>query len=207
MPDYVFNKTDGLYRVKSTGRAITERELYQWVEDAVTAGGKNLERFARQLQGGEIDSVDWAISTGEEIRNMHRAVAMIASGGKQQMSHSDWGFVGARIREQLSYFNRFASEVDNIPDGAKLTDAFVARAKSYHHAAYETFAKALRRRIVRDGQAQFEENQLEAGAEHCEGCLAASAEGRVPVGTLTPVGDRECGSRCLCRIIYVREAA
>ena len=203
--EYVFSKSTGNYRNKATGRKVSDRQLYGWVEDAVTRGGANLERFARQLQRGEINKAQWALSSGEEIRNMHRAVAMIANGGKAQMGPSQWGFVGSRIRSELTYFNAFASEVDNIPEGAVLTDAFVSRAKSYFNAAYTTYAQALRRRVIEASHADFEENILEAGSVHCEGCLGASAAGPVPIGTLVEIGARECGGRCRCRIVYSSE--
>lgn len=204
---FSYSKSEGVYRYQPSGRKVSDRQLYQWVENAVETGGANLEKYARQLQDGAISTTDWAISAGTEIRDMHRAVAMIANGGKSQMTPSDWGFVGAKVREQLSFFNGFASEVDNIPDGATLTDAFVSRARSYYHAAYTTFAQALARRVAQNGHAEMEENLLETGSEHCEGCLAATAAGRVAIGTLTPVGDRECRFRCKCRIVYIREAA
>jgi hypothetical protein len=201
---FQFLKGEGVYRYKESGRRVSDQQLYRWVENAAAAGAKNLEKYARQLQKGEISVTEWAISAGEEIRDMHRAAAMIAAGGKNNMSQSDWGFVGSRLRQELSYFNRFVNEIENLPEGAPLPGGFISRAKSYHHAVYETYASALRRRVVANDQARAEKNVLESGAEHCEGCIAATQAGEVPLGTLTPIGERECGSRCLCRIIYVR---
>lgn len=206
MPEYEFLKSSGRYRNKITGEFVTEQQLYEWVETTVEVAGANIEIYARQLIAGEINRAEWAISAGTEIRDMHRAVSMIAFGGKANMGPSEWGFVGSAVRREMSYFNVFASLVDETPIEA-LGEAFVSRAVSYFHSAYTTFAQALRRRIIAAGQAATELNILESGAEHCDGCLVATAMGEVPVGTLVPIGSRDCGLRCKCRIIYIREDA
>jgi hypothetical protein len=162
----------------------------------------NLGAVAEDLRAGKINDAEWALRSIEEIRNGHRAVAIIAGGGKGNMGASEWGFVGSRIRSELTYFNGFANEIGNRPDGAQLTSAFVSRAKSYGAAIYATYEQALRRRVIRDDTADFETNILESGTDHCDGCLEQTARGKVYIGELLPVGDRECGSRCRCRIVY-----
>jgi hypothetical protein len=42
-------------------------------------------------------------------------------------------------------------------------------------------------------------------ADHCEGvgsCIEQTARGKVPIGSLIPVGDRRCLRRCHCTIEY-----
>lgn len=204
--EFQFLRSEGVYRYKESGRKLSDRQLYAQVEKVTSRAGNELERTARLLQSGEISVTDWAISSGELIRDLHRAVALIAGGGSSNMTPSDWGFAGSRIRSELTFFNAFVNEVEALPEGAVLTDAFVARAASYQHAAYVTYSQALRRRHLRNGTATLEQNILESGAEHCEGCLAATAAGSVPIGTLTQIGARDCNSRCKCRIVYMREA-
>jgi hypothetical protein len=46
-----------------------------------------------------------------------------------------------------------------------------------------------------------EENQLHP-AEHCQSCLDEAARGWVPIGTLIPIGQRDCLGRCRCTISY-----
>lgn len=204
---FQFSKSEGFYRYKESSRKVSDRQVYAWVESAVTEVGNDLERLAIQLQKGEISREEWALAAGREIRDIHRAVAFIANGGKANMTASTNGFLGSRVRQELAYFNAFANEIGNLPEGAELTDAFVSRAKSYYHAAYTTYAQALRRRMIASGQRLSERNILEAGAEHCQGCLDATDAGVVPIGTLVAVGARECGGRCKCRIVYFKEAA
>ena len=207
MPDFIYSKTTGNYRYKSTGNAVPPSRVNGWIDKAADRLKQNLGRIAEDHRAGRINLAEWVIQTGEELRNAHRAVTMIAVGGKQNMTQSDWGFVGATIRRELQYLNNFANTIENRPPSTQLTEAFVSRAKSYSAAIYETYEKARRRRIQRETQADFEENVLEPGAEHCSGCLSATAQGVVPIGTLTEIGDRECGSKCRCRIRYWKQGA
>ena len=202
MPDFIYSKSTGNYRYKSTGNAVPPERVNGWIDKAADTLKDNLARIAQQHREGKINLSEWVIQTGEELRNAHRAVTIIAMGGKQNMQQSDWGFVGAVIRRELQYLNNFANTIENRPPNTELTQAFVSRAASYGAALYETYEKAKRRRIIRELQAEFEENVLEPGAEHCAGCLEATGQGIVPVGTLAAVGDRDCGSKCRCRIRY-----
>lgn len=202
MPEFVFDKSTSQYRNKSNSRPVSDVKLFAEVEKAVNRGQKKLERIAKQHEKDKINRAEWVIQTGEEIKAMYRAVMMIGYGGKNAMGPREWGFVGSVVREQLTYLNSFANQIDN--DLVKLDAAFVRRAASYAQSAYAAYAQAVGRRLQRDGIQGEEENILEAGAEHCEGCLNATAAGRVPIGTLTPIGHRDCKGRCRCRIVTYR---
>lgn len=202
MPEFQYSKSTGNYRYKSSGHRVEPATVNGWIDNLAEKTKENLGRIAEEHRAGKINLADWVIQTGEEIRNAHRAVAIIAAGGRDNMTPSDWGFVGSQVKRELQYLNGFANAVENRPADSTLTTAFVSRAKSYGAAVYETYGKAMARRIVRQGQADTEQNELEPGAEHCADCLDATAQGRVPLGTLTPIGDRECGPKCRCRIIY-----
>lgn len=207
MPEFIYSKSTGNYRYKSSGNAVPPERVNGWIDRAANTMKENLGRIAQEHRDGKINLSEWVIQTGEELRNAHRAVTMVAMGGKQNMQQADWGFVGAVIRRELAYLNNFANTIENRPPNTELTQAFVSRAASYGAALYETYEKAKRRRIIRETQADLEENVLEPGAEHCVGCLEATAQGTVPVGTLTAIGDRECGSKCRCRIRYWKRGA
>ncbi|MGE0131930.1 MAG: hypothetical protein AB7U82_27920 [Blastocatellales bacterium] len=202
MPDFVFSKKTGNYRYKASGHAVPPERISGWIERAAEQMERDLARHAEDLRAGRINDAEWALRSTEAIKNGHRAVAVIAGGGKANMAASDWGFLGATIRRELSYFNRFANEVEARPEGAQLADAFVSRAKSYGAAIYSTFEQQQRRRVLKDGTHAFERNILEGGRQHCDGCLRETSRGKVGVGELIPVGERDCGTRCRCRIEY-----
>lgn len=199
---YRFNRRTGEYRDAKTGKVVTPERLSRWIVTATESAESNLKTIAASLKSGKINVAEWTIQSATEITNMHRAVTMAAAGGKKAMTLSDWGFVGGRLRSEISYLNRFSSEIENLPEGARLTDAFIERAGSYADAGFATYEQAQRRRVIRDGTADEEANILEAGVQHCDDCLEQTAAGRVPVGTLLEIGARSCGSHCRCRIEY-----
>jgi len=202
---FIFSKTTGRYRYASNGNVVPAERINGWIDSASKKMGENMAGIADDLRKGKINDAEWVIRMAEEIKNGHRAVALIAGGGRSNMSASDWGFIGSIIKRELNYLNGFANELANRPADAQLTQAFVSRAKSYSAAIYSTYEQMVRRRVLRDGQAAFEINILEGGAEHCAGCLEETARGKVPVGELVAVGHRDCAMRCRCRIEYLAE--
>lgn len=202
---FIFSQKTGNYRYASNGNVVPPERINNWIDDASKKMGENLAQIADDLRKGKINEAEWVIRMSEEIKNGHRGVALIAGGGRSNMTVSDWGWLGSVIRRELTYLNGFANEIANRPAGTQLTQAFISRAKSYSASIYSTYEQMVRRRVLRDGQAAFEINILEPGAEHCAGCIEATERGKVPVGELVAVGHRDCLMRCRCRIQYLTE--
>lgn len=196
MSKFLWSTSRQQFLYTSTGQPVAEDLIRGFVEETVNKAGRNLQRIAQLRKAEKINNAEWVIRSGEELKNMHRSLAMVASGGRQQMTPRSWGEVGAILRREFSYLNRFANELDNIPVNAVLTDEFVRRAGSYANAGYSTYQSGVRAREIRFGGRQ-ERNVLGA-ADHCEECLEMTARGWVPAGTLTPIGSRICNSGCRC---------
>jgi len=47
-----------------------------------------------------------------------------------------------------------------------------------------------------------EERSVLGIADHCDGCLAEAGKGWRPIGTLLPIGGRDCKARCRCHFEY-----
>ena len=198
MPDIIFDTSKGVYRFEKSRRIVPQKRIDDLVSKVADRTSIRLGKLASAYAKGDISLPAWVLESTDEIKAGHRAVSMIASGGKSRMGPREWGSAGARMRSELMYFTAFSNEVDTLELGA----AFEARAASYGQAVYSTHAQGLAMRHEKDGTASTESNILDDGAAHCEGCLEADAAGEVPLGTLTPIGARDCGSRCRCRIVY-----
>jgi hypothetical protein len=76
----------------------------------------------------------------------------------------------------------------------------LARTEMYVAGMHRTF-EATRRG---DAAAVFteEKNVLGATDQHCAVCKGETRRGYVPVGSLIPIGQRTCMSRCLCRYVF-----
>ena len=205
MPDFVFDVTEGVYRFKG-GKQVPQERIDNLVAKAADKASERLERLAKSYAKGTISHPEWVTASTDQIKAAHRAVAMIAAGGKDRMGPKQWGHVGGRLRSELAYLDRFVNLADNAAR-AELGDAFIARAASYGQSVYMTHADGLARRHQNDETASLEANELDDGAEHCDDCLDQTDAGEVPIGTLIPIGERSCQSRCRCRLVYSGVAA
>lgn len=80
---------------------------------------------------------------------------------------------------------------------------FVARVESYADSVHHAAQNANRATAIRQGV--FKVERLIMGVpktEHCDECPADAAKGWVPIGTLKPIGARQCENHCLCHYQY-----
>jgi hypothetical protein len=137
------------------------------------------------------------------IAERHIAAAAAAAGGLDNITEADRLLVRQRILEQFEFLDRFAAQISR----GELSDAQIAaRIKLYDEAARGTFSEINQQVHLRAGFT-YEQNFLGVGvANHCRECPAQSALGRVPIGSLIPIGQRTCLGNCRCRLRYYRSA-
>lgn len=181
------------------GRAVTDAEMHDLIDQITMRAGDEIEALSQDLIAGRISSADWQIAMLDQIKQGNRAMALLAFGGAALMGASQWGQIGALIREQNSYFQRFAAGVDagEVTLGAEL----IARARLYASALYGVYAQMVRRREQAAG-AVLARRVLDAGAEHCEDCPAWASEEFQPIEDVPPIGTSQCMVRCRCHIEY-----
>lgn len=80
---------------------------------------------------------------------------------------------------------------------------FVSRVESYGGSVHHAAQNANRATAIKQGV--FKVERLVMGrpkTDHCPECPNDAALGWQPIGTLRPIGDRECGVLCLCHFEY-----
>lgn len=189
------------YYSLETGRFVPFSAVRNALESVIDASGVQMNILSTQLQGGEITLAQWQAGMMESIKTAHVAATAAANGGWAQVGQAEWGAAGQMIREQYDYLRRFAGQIAN---GEQALDGrFLVRADMYADAARGTY-EAIRQRIrVMEGYEE-ERSVLEPGVDHCDGCLERAAEGWQPIGSLLPIGDAECLTRCHCEMRYRR---
>ena len=150
-----------------------------------------------QLQAHTITLAEWQTQMATEIKLLHTGAAAVGRGGWAQMTPSDWGWTGQRIRAQYGWLRNFAHDV--AVGHQPMDGRVLARAAMYAEAARSTQREMQRFNAQTIGRTQ-ERNVLGA-AEHCGGCLDATSRGWVPLGSLPAIGARTCRSRCRCSIV------
>lgn len=197
---YGWNEQAGRYVNQTTGRFVPFTAVKSELEAVVSASQQRMAAVSQQLIDRQITVKEWQLAMAREIKEAHIASAAASKGGWAQMTQSDWGWTGAKIKEQYQYLKNFANEIASGKQ--KLDGRLMVRAEMYGAAQRTTFEE-MRRRYERN-KGLTEERRILGPAEHCtssgdlEGCLELASKGWQPIGTLPRIGQSPCRVNCKC---------
>lgn len=197
---FAWDEASGRYRDLQNGRFVSRgkaRGLLDAYTDRISDRAAGLsEKLAR----GEISVGEWETGMRGLIKRTHAVHAAAARGGWERMTPSDWGRVGSVVKEQYRYLRSFSADValGVVPR----TGALAVRARLYAEAGRRSHFDTERRLMV--GRGYVEERSVLGVADHCAGCESAAAQGWQPIGSLPPIGERDCLVRCRCHFDYRR---
>ena len=199
MPDYAWNGSR--YYDRDTGRFISSSTVRSALEQVMESSAINMNNLSQQLLGNEISLADWQRGMMKEIKLSHINAAMSANGGPAQMTPSDWGFAGQRIRTQYEYLNNFAGQIASGEQ--QLNGQVIVRTDLYGQAARGTY-EAQRQRVEVGNGMEEERRILEKDGANCVGCIEQVDLGWQPIGTLSEIGSEDCYANCRCEKEYRR---
>lgn len=159
----------------------------------------NLQELAQKLLNGEITVSQWQAEMRDYIRIIHRDAAATAMGGAENVTKSQWGYVGSLVKKQYAYLDKFAQDILKNPD-SWLNGKLFVRMNLYERAAWGTFEQVIRRQMESEGY--DEERRVLGVADHCPGCLEQASQGWQPINTLDAIGEEECATNCHCVFEY-----
>lgn len=116
--------------------------------------------------------------------------------GPQELTVEESKILTAQVVAQESYLKNFEAQV---VAGSQSPEGIPARAAMYGHAVWGTALNTQRQVVIDSGEATEERNIL-GNSDHCRDCPVETAKGWVPIGTLIPIGGRECLTSCRCWI-------
>lgn len=183
------------------GKPVPPESVRRFVVDTVEAAKGRMESIAK----GYLDSRNSAAlytEMLEEIRSMHVALAMVAQGGREQMTNSSWARVGNVIKSERGYLRGFERDVAN----GKQSDAqILARAIQYAESSYKTYENSVLQREKESGTA-YARRVLDSGADHCEDCPSLATEEFLRITEVAEIGDSSCSGRCRCYLEFAEAA-
>lgn len=194
-----WNVTAGRY-VDARGRFVDRQAIRRAIDAAIDGTARKMRETSNGLRDGTVTLDEWHLQMRTHIKNTHLWNRAAARGGWAQMTQADYGAVGNAVRQQYAYVDRFAGEI--AADAQKLDGRFLRRAEMYAQAGRRTYDVADREEQRTRGQTR--ERNILGDADHCGECVALSALGFVAIGTLKPIGSRECLTSCRCFIEYGR---
>lgn len=196
---YGWNEAAGQYYRLDNKRFVKRIEVRDAFEKAIDATKADMRRVSTALQNGEISVAEWRGEMMRYVKRVHVAESCAARGGWAQMSQADWGAVGGRIKRQYQYLENFAQEIHS-GKYAVTGGNFLNRVDMYADAGRGTYERTVTKLMTDRGYT--EERNVLGVADHCPECLAETARGWVPIGTLIPIGNRICLTNCHCEKEY-----
>lgn len=192
-----YNDVEGLYYT-AQGAAIDPLGIRQAVDVVIDAQRAKTAALTERLRIGALKLHEWESLMHADLKALHLAIGTVANGGTAQMSQAAYGALGAELKKQYEYLNRFAIQV--AAGYQPINGTLLSRADLYVEAARTTYADVLHRQALVHGQQ--EARRVLGGAEHCPGCVAEASKGWVPIGEIRPIGSQQCRTRCRCSIEY-----
>lgn len=188
----------GRYRDRATGRFVSELTVRGDLDKYIDAKNAKLDSLTTQLRNREISLADWQTQMRNEIRTAHTNAAMVAKGGRDQMTNADWGRTGRELRTQYEYLDKWAADIAS--GKVKLDGRANVRAQLYGDASRGTYEQNRRAAAATNGN-NLERRILHA-AESCQDCIEYAGRGWQPIGTLPVIGASICRTNCKCTFEY-----
>lgn len=193
-----WDSTAGRYR-DAHGHFVPRLLVRKSLDRIAAASGQRMRVMGQQLGRGKVSLVDFHLAMRAEVKTAFINNVAAAKGGYAQMSQSDFGRVGNEVKKQYKFLDDFVNEL--YAGVTKTgTPGFLARVQLYFNTARTFFYKFDRE--AQEEAGMIEERNMLHPAEHCPECLAMSAMGWVPIGTLVPIGERECVGNDRCDVEY-----
>lgn len=182
-----------------TRTALLSREWLVGQYDAALSLLRNdLRGMATRFMSGSLGMGDFRLLARREIETAMWEAAMILHGPGVVYDPALMNVARQMIQDQFAWLDGMFNDV--LSSRQKLDGSLARRSGMYSGAGWSALFEFWRWLARSEGK-QYEENVL-GDAEHCGGCVEETAKGKVPIGTLVPVGQRTCLSNCRCVLIF-----
>lgn len=202
--EFEFDPITQRYRVISganKGRFISDTAVRSLTERYIADRKEAIRYLTESMLAKRISVGQWEKRVGKLLREAHIASYMLGVGGLRFMTKEDYRRVTVIIREEFDYLRGFAIA---ILAGALTAAQILSRMALYLESLRKTFEIGRTISHRRNGYL-WERNRLRP-AEHCQECIQETGKGWVEIGSLIPIGRRECAVNDRCYKEYSRNA-
>lgn len=127
------------YRDAETGRYISFRQIVELRDTYIERSMGGVNNLASRISTGDINVQQWVLEMRTAIKDAYISEYMLARGGIDAMTQSDWGRLGQMIRGQYGYLQNFATDIQN---GKLSVEQVAMRARMYMDSATQAYEKA-----------------------------------------------------------------
>jgi len=198
IPPYRWNAGAGRYVDVATGRFLPKQVEVRALDERITAGIDQVQALTSGMMRGVVTVAEWQTAVAVELRRMHTQAAALGRGGWAQMTPSDWGHVGRKLRDEYAYLRGFA---EALASGTLSESQINVRVSQYVNGIWSRYWRGEMGAMQEAGMT--EERRILTPAEHCADCESYAAQGWQPLGSLPEPGDGSaCGHNCRCIKVY-----
>lgn len=184
------------YRHAKSGRYVKADAVRAAVDQVIDSEARAMRAISQRLINREINLAQWQVEMSKQVKQLHVAMALAASGGIASTSASDLGYIASLIKKQYKFLRNFANQIKR--GDQPLNGSLLARSAMYAQSARGTFEAVRVRKATKAGLTQS--RRVLAPAEHCPGCIREARKGWGPIGHNAPIGSVDCRSSCKCRL-------
>lgn len=135
------------YRDPTTGRFIGIAQMNELRPQFINQQKDRLTGLVNVYESEAIDFPTFRSTVVDYLRQTYRDMYVMGAGGAKSMTPSDWGKLGAMLKEQYRYLNPFMDQIER----GKLSNAQItARLKMYINSANEALWRGFARDIPID---------------------------------------------------------
>ncbi len=191
-----FDKSANRYRIPN-GQFISRATVRREINKAVDKTSKMMRQVGKDFNAGKINLPEFQIQMADLVKGINILTASIGRGGKNMMRPNDWGTVGAKVREQYKYLNKFARDIEL----GKVSPVQIEnRAGLYAKQSRAGYFRAEMDVAIDAGLT--EARRIQNSKEGCPGCDHYASVGWIPIEEMPNIGELECKGFCLCVLEY-----
>jgi hypothetical protein len=202
---FTWNAGAARYRDPRTGRFVPTSSVRAALDATLDQYKLEAKALAEQLRGGALSLRAFDQAMRQLVKDTHLMTSASAVGGWQQLldDPAALGRAGRLIRTQYRFLDAFVRDV--ATGDQTLGGSLSIRASMYIDAGRNTYEK---QRTVLERAAGFDqERSIRHVSDSCATCVSEAARSWVAIGTLIPIGQRDCLTNCRCTIERRRSGA
>lgn len=116
------------YRNPTTGKFVAADTVAKARDEIIDRSMARIDALTRKFTDGTLSLEDWRTAMRSEIKATSIEEYLLGRGGRNSMTQSDWGKIGAELRKQYNYLDRFSAEIQL---GTLSDKEIAARARMY----------------------------------------------------------------------------
>jgi hypothetical protein len=195
-----YDRRAGQYRGPD-GRFVGRSRIEALIQGEISQNQTSVRDLTTSLLLGSLSLPEWQTSIAQTLKYSHIRMGLLASGGRNATDSSDYGTIGAELRSQYQYLNKFAIEIEK----GELSEAqILSRVNQYARSPKITFYKLELQTRLNDG---FKRGRrlMDLQSNHCKSCINYQRLDWVNLSdVIAPGTSCECRMHCQCRIFYSR---